>query len=89
MTDQPIAELPEEMRGNPMHQEANKGLMVAWINHDLLNRCVHDVRKSFVIYDADGLFEYALVNPPSELKASVLQQAHDTLGWRYWSKGIA
>jgi len=43
-----------------MRRQANRGLMVAFINADLFNRAHLDVRRSVVLYDADGLFEYAM-----------------------------
>ena len=41
---------------DPMRRQANKGLMVAWINADLARRCGNDVRCSVVFYDEDKLF---------------------------------
>lgn len=79
-----IVELPDNLR-SPLHREGNKGLMVAWINADLLTRANHDVRRSFVFYDEDGLFEWALADLPAP---KLLQRLHDELGWRYWSVGI-
>jgi len=50
----------------PMVRKMNKGLMVQFINRDLLNRAALDVRKSVVLYDENGLFEYALEELPSD-----------------------
>jgi len=49
-----------------MVRKMNKGLMVQFINRDLLNRAALDVRKSVVLYDENGLFEYALEELPSD-----------------------
>ncbi|MET3959854.1 hypothetical protein ABIE52_006789 [Rhodococcus sp. OAS809] len=70
---------------NPMHREMNKGLMVAFINADLLERAALDVRTSIVLYDADGDFLYAVPELPDEkLMASLEARA----GVTFWSKGI-
>jgi hypothetical protein len=79
-----VIELPKDMR-DPMRREVNKGLMVRFINADLIERCNLDVRKSFVLYDADGLFDYAIDHMPSDEK---LQRLYDHTNVRYWSKGI-
>lgn len=70
---------------NPMNREINRGLMVAFINADLLNRSHLDVRTSIVLYDGDGDFRYALAEMPDEaLMASLQERA----GIAYWSKGV-
>jgi hypothetical protein len=79
-----IVELPADMR-DMMHMTANKGLMVHYINADLMNRAHLDVRESFVFYDDAGLFEMALSNM---LNANALQRLYDHSNIRFWSKGI-
>jgi hypothetical protein len=50
-----------------------------------LNRASLDVRKSVVLYDDSGLFEYALETMPD---AALLQRLYDQTNVRYFSKGI-
>jgi hypothetical protein len=79
-----LPELPEDKR-SPMLREVNEGLMVRFINNDLINRAHLDIRKSVVLYDEDGLFEHALSELPDEdVQARLLEQTNV----RYWSKGI-
>lgn len=85
-----IAELPENLR-SPMRRKVNKGLMVAFINRDLLNRAKLDVRSSIVLYDDAGVFEAAI--DPTTWESFVahdvaVQALHDQSGIHYWSKGI-
>jgi hypothetical protein len=76
---------PTELKTtDPMRREFNRGLMVAWINADLINRARHDVRKSFVYYDNAGVFVIAMFRGPEEIGNEVFEQ----LNIRYWSKGI-
>lgn len=81
----------------PLRKQLNKGLMVQWINHDLINRAGCDVRKSIVLYDADMTFVMAM--PAGEMTPAVFEQRladmpktvaamRDRLGIRYWSKGL-
>lgn len=70
---------------DPMRRVINKESMVAFINADLLNRANLDVRKSIVLYGADGDFLYAVPEMPEETLMDNLQ-AH--AGVTYWSKGI-
>jgi hypothetical protein len=79
-----IVELPADMR-DMMHTTANKGLMVHYINADLMNRAHLDVRESFVFYDGAGIFEIALSNMPN---ANALQRLYDHSNIRFWSKGV-
>jgi hypothetical protein len=79
-----VIELPEHLR-HAMRREANEGLMVLFINADLLNRCNLDVRTSVVLYDDAGLFEYAMNTMPD---AALLQRLWDETPIRYWSRGI-
>lgn len=78
----PIPQLPAQ---NPMHRELNEGLMIAFINADLLNRAGLDVRKAIVLYDKDGDFRYALPEMPDEtIQSRLMTEA----GIAYWSKGV-
>jgi hypothetical protein len=79
-----ITELPDSLR-DPMRAEVNTGLMVAFINADLLNRCNLDVRTSIVLYRASGLFEAAAHDMADD---DVLQHLHDTTTVRYSSRSI-
>jgi hypothetical protein len=79
-----VVELPADMR-DPLRQTANKGLMVSFINADLLNRAGLDVRKSIVLYDDAGVFEYALDSLPN---TEVLQRLYDQTAIRFYSEGI-
>lgn len=69
---------------SPMQREVNKGLMVAWINADLINRAQHDVRKSIVLYDADKDFVYAVDKVPDD---ATFQRLHKA-GVRFYSTGV-
>lgn len=73
---------------NAMMRSVNQGLMVHWINADLINRAGHDVRKSIVLYDEDQMFVQALpaVLGP-ELHPNVHKLAYDA-GVRFYSLGI-
>lgn len=71
---------------DPMRREINHNLMVAWINADLLNRCDRDVRRSLVLYDADGVFMYAC--PPCFEPNDAAWAAFTEAGARTWSRGI-
>jgi hypothetical protein len=81
----------------PLVKQLNRGAMVAWINHDLINRAGCDIRKSIVLYDADMSFVMAL--PAGEMTPALFEQRmadkpktvtamHDRLGIRYWSQGL-
>ena len=93
-----VQPLPEDMR-DPMRRTLNKGLMVRWINADLMSRAGHDVRKSIVLYDESGVFETALtqaewdaLGDKRETFLSALYaatRANDSLTpISYYSKGI-
>ena len=81
-----VTELPAVMRGRHMLREINEGLMIRWINEDRLNRSHLDVRKSVVLYDETGMFEYAMPDLPDD---ELLQKLFDQTTIRYWSRGIA
>lgn len=72
---------------DPMVREINKGLMVQWINADLIGRAGYDVRKSMVYLDEDFMFITAV---PSglELSDGQVKVIHDRFGVRYISKGV-
>lgn len=85
----PAGLLTEVTATIPMLREVNKGLMVAWINADLLNRCHHDVRSSIVLYGEGGDFLSA-VDPSNEhllADPSVARLLWNS-GARTWSRGI-
>lgn len=80
----------------PLRKQLNRGVMVAWINRDLINRAGCDVRKSIVLYDAEMTFVMAL---PADITPDIWRQRmaelpqtitamRDRLGIRYWSKGL-
>lgn len=71
-----------------MLRQINKGLMVRWINRDLMNRAANDVRSSMVLYDADRMFVGAL--PPEVTDAFVAKIAGllRESGVRFYSRGI-
>jgi hypothetical protein len=70
---------------NPVHRQANKTLMVAWINANLFNRAHLDVRKSVVLYDDAKYFLAAVDEVPSE---KLFQQLYDETPVRYFSIGV-
>jgi hypothetical protein len=80
-----VVELPDNMRGNPMMRQANRSLMMEFINDDLAQRSYLDTVRSIVFYDAEGIFELALANLPNAVVLDRLYAA----GVRYWSRGIA
>lgn len=70
---------------DPMRREVNHGLMVQFINRELLDRAHLDVRKSVVLYDDDKLFVAATDNALDE---GILQKLFDTTSVRFWSVGV-
>lgn len=76
----------------PMVRHLNRGAMVQWINHDLMNRAGCDVRRSIVLYNADRCFVMAL--PASLSVDDFLARADGVaanfarLGITYWSRGV-
>jgi len=68
-----------------MLRRINHGLMALYISADPLQRAHLDARTSFILYDADGLFEFALVDMPND---EVLQGLYNNTSVRYWSWGI-
>jgi len=77
---------------DPLRARLNKGLMVQWINADLLNRADCDVRESIVLYDEAGVFFNALstkITPEFfRQRIDAVQPAMEAVGVRYWSVGI-
>lgn len=72
-----------------MMQTINREMMVAWINHDLLNRASHDVRKSIALYDEDRFFMKAL--HADSVEGLLVQSGANmspSLDVHFWSKGI-
>jgi len=69
-----------------MLRQINHGLMVQWINADLMNRAANDVRQSVVLYDSDQMFVAALPAGTS-FTPGTLENLYE-LGIRYQSKGI-
>lgn len=88
MTVQP---LPASNMG-PLRAKLNKGLMVHWINADLLSRAGHDVRKSIVFYDDAQTFETALTQADwdalGDKREAFLQRLYAATPVRFWSKGV-
>lgn len=68
-----------------LQRTMNKLLMVEWINADLPNRASHDVRKSIVLLDEDGMFVSALKELPDE---ELLQQIGERTSVRFYSRGV-
>jgi len=79
-----IIELPRDLI-DPLRQQANHALMVQFINRDLVKRANLDVTKSIVLYDADGMFEYALPELPNQ---QAMRELYARTKVRYWSKGV-
>lgn len=71
---------------DPMRRQVNAGLMIAWINADLVLRAAHDVRHSIVLYDDDRMFLGAL--PASVEITGGLLAALLCCDVRYYSRGI-
>jgi hypothetical protein len=79
----------------PLVKHLNKGLMVAWINADLIERAGCDIRKSIVMLDEGYTFVMALpaTITPAEFQARLDAQpntvaAMRSIGIRYWSHGL-
>lgn len=83
----PGADLMDALRA-----QINRGLMVAWINHDLINRADCDIRKSVVLYDADRVFVMAFstaVTPDIFAdRVHLVTASMSAMGVRYWSVGV-
>lgn len=91
-----IIELPADadMFGM-LRQTLNRGLMVDWINRDLINRADCDIRKSVVFYDADRVFVMALGTSvtPDIFRARIADMPNvvasmTRMGIRYYSIGV-
>ena len=70
-----------------MRRTVNHGLMVQWINYDLLERCHHDVRTSVVLYDEHQMFMSALP-ADTDMGNPTLLEALGNAHVHYHSKGI-
>jgi hypothetical protein len=87
VSDETVVEVAPSTQMTEMQREVNRGLMVGWINRDLMKRFGCDVLRSQVFYDADGVFAYAL--PAGErLDAEQLRQTRARTSIRYFSKGV-
>lgn len=80
--------LEELLVTDPMLREVNQGLMVTWINADLLNRANHDVRKSVVLYDEDKMFVAAMPAVMGPVPNPGLSAKLYEVGVRFYSRGI-
>lgn len=67
-----------------MQREVNEGLMVHFINNDLVNRASLDVRTSIVFYDEAKVFKYATESLPDP---ETLQRLGESSSIRFWSSG--
>ena len=88
MTEPNVLEMKPRQTSSPMVRAVNQGLMVAWINHDLLERSHLDVRTALVIYDEEGDFLYALPPVMGPVPNPGLQNALMNVGGRFYSTGI-
>jgi len=70
----------------PFTRNANKGLMIQWINRDLVNRAKCDIHTSYVFYDKDYLFANLVLT--LELSELGLRQLFEHTNIRYYSKGV-
>jgi hypothetical protein len=78
---------PEQITDtDPMRREVNRGLMIRWMNADLLVRYVHDLEFSIILYDDLKVFELAL--PGTVPMTDAILEGLYAAGIRYWSKGI-
>lgn len=68
-----------------MLRTVNRELMVAWINAELLERAWGDVRKSYVLYDENREFLWAMQEKPDE---ALLAKLGERTPIRFWSKGV-
>lgn len=69
---------------DPLVREANRGLMVAFINADLIARYGLDVGRSVVLYNAEKRFVYATAEIPDSASLEALAAR---TGVRFWSHG--
>lgn len=83
-----ITKLTELTETSPMNREINRGLMVWWINQDLVERARLDVRKSLVLYDEDKVFYGALDYDDLTVVIVTYHAKLYDAGVRYYSKGI-
>ena len=88
-----ITELPDVTDVTEMiRRTLNRGLMVDWINRDLMNRADCDVRRSVVLYDADRVFVMALgVSVTPDIfrnRVDLVAETMNRAGIRYYSIGV-
>ncbi len=88
-----VVELPAVGNfSDAMRAELSRGVMVAWINADLLNRADCDVRRSVVLWTAEREFVMALgVSVTAEIfrdRIAMVADSMAAIGIRYWSVGI-
>ena len=73
---------------NPMQKNYNKQMMIKFINANLLNGGASlDVRKSYVYYDKDKDFVYALNRELADWEIDLLTNS-GLAPIKFWSKGI-
>jgi len=79
----------EEIKStNPMQKEINKQLMIQFINNTLLfGGASLDVQTSYVYYDEDKYFVYALNGPLADWEVDLLTNSGPA-PIKFWSKGI-
>lgn len=78
---------------DPMRATINRGLMVDFINRDLIYRASCDVRRSVVLYDADRMFVHAIDMTRAEFADQlatndVLTDQLIGAGVKFWSIGV-
>ena len=83
---------PDDPIYGPLITKLAKGVMVQWINDDLINRAGCDVRRSIVLWTADRHFVMALPASLTEAdfldRVGTVQAKLNQIGVRYYSKGI-
>ena len=81
-----VEEINPQVDLSPMMRETNKGMMVRFINDNLLSGgAALDVRRSVVLYDEYKMFKHAMAELPNEL---VLKALREQAGVHYWSRGV-
>jgi len=68
-----------------LQRAANRSLMVAYINAELIERASLDVRNSCVFYNDEHEFVAATDSVPDSLTLERLAEASSI---RYWSRGV-
>lgn len=89
MPEQTIpTELEQIESTDPMLREVNRGLMVHWINRDLVNNAWADVETSIVLYDEARFFVAALPPVMGPVPNEGLTKKLLSVGVRFYSTGI-